>query len=56
MEILRIRFDQDLCKNINMTKKSYFGKQNSTLGSVVPFAMFVFIRDVVIEKMAILGS
>ena len=23
-----------------MTEKSYFGKQNSTLGSVVPLAMF----------------
>ena len=27
-----MQFDQDLCKN--------FGKQNSTLGSVVPLAMF----------------
>ena len=29
----------------------FFGKQNSTLGSVVPLAMFVFIRDVIAEKM-----
>ena len=26
-------------------------KPNSTLGSVVPLAMFVFIRDVIAEKM-----
>ena len=26
-------------------------KMNSTLGSVVPLAMFVFIRDVIAEKM-----
>ena len=32
-------------------KRSYFGKQNSTLGCVVPLAMFVFIRDVIAEKM-----
>ena len=34
-----------------MTSRNYFGKQNSTLGSVVPLAMFVFIRDVIVEKM-----
>ena len=32
-------------------RSCYFGKQNSTLGSVVPLAMFVFIRDVIVEKM-----
>ena len=32
-------------------KRSYFGKQNSTLGSVLPLAMFDFIRDVIAEKM-----
>ena len=26
-----------------MTSRSYFGKMNSTLGSVVPLAMFAFI-------------
>ena len=26
-----------------MTQRSYFGKQNSTLGSVVPLAMFTFL-------------
>ena len=45
-----MKFDQDLCKNFD-DKRSYFGKQNSTLGSVVPLAMFVFIRDVIAEKM-----
>ena len=30
-------FDQDLC---DMASRSYFGKMNSTLGSVVPLAMF----------------
>ena len=28
-----------------MTKISYFGKHNSTLGSVVPLAMFSLIKD-----------
>ena len=27
----------------DMTSRSYFGKMNSTLGSVVPLAMFGFI-------------
>ena len=31
-------FDQDLCLNLQYD----FGKMNSTLGSVVPLAMFVF--------------
>ena len=26
-----------------MTSRNYFGKMNSTLGSVVPLAMFVFV-------------
>ena len=30
--VLKVKFDQDLCLN--------FGKQNSTLGSVVPLAIF----------------
>ena len=41
--------DEDLCKNFD-DKRSYFGMQNSTLGSVLPLAMFVFIRDVIAEK------
>ena len=28
-----------------MTSRSYFGKMNSTLGFVVPLAMFVFVID-----------
>ena len=28
-------------RTCDMTQRSYFGKQNSTLGSVVPLAMFV---------------
>ena len=42
--------DEDLCKNFD-DKRSYFGRQNSTLRSVVPMAMFVFIRDVIAEKL-----
>ena len=34
-------FDQDLCLNFDMTSSSYFDKMNSTLGSVVPLAMFL---------------
>ena len=45
-----MKFDQDLCKNFD-DKRSYFGEQNSTLGSIVPMEMFVFIRDVIVEKM-----
>ena len=31
-----------MIKICDMTSRSYFGKMNSTLGSVVPLAMFVF--------------
>ena len=37
VEILKLKFDQDLC---DMTYRSYFDRQNLTLGSVVPSAMF----------------
>ena len=37
-----MRFVQDLCKNY-MTYRSYFGKYNSTPGSVVPLATFLSI-------------
>ena len=30
-----------------MTSRSYFGKMNSTLGSVVPLAMFIFMFGIV---------
>ena len=39
VDILEMKFDQNLCKNFD-DKRSYFGKQNSTLGSVLPVAMF----------------
>ena len=34
-----MKLDQDLCSNL-MASRSYFGKMNSILGSVVPLAMF----------------
>ena len=34
-----MKFDQDLCLNLQYD----FGKMNSTLGSVVPLAMFVSV-------------
>ena len=34
-----MKFDQDLCLNLQYD----FGKMNSTLGSVVPLAMFICI-------------
>ena len=33
---MKMKFDQDLCLNLQYD----FGKMNSTLGSVVPLAMF----------------
>ena len=36
VKILKMKFDQDLCLNLQYD----FGKMNSTLGSVVPLAMF----------------
>ena len=41
-----MKFDQDLCLNLRYD----FGKMNSTLGSVVPLAMFTII----VTKMALL--
>ena len=35
-----MKFDQDLCLNLRYD----FGKMNSTLGSVVPLAMFNILR------------
>ena len=40
-----------MIKICDMASRSYFGNMNLTLGSVVPLAMFVFIRDVITEKM-----
>ena len=36
-----MKFDQDLCLNLQYD----FGKMNSTLGSVVPLAMFIIVID-----------
>ena len=41
VEILKMKFDQDLCLNLWYDPIGYFGKMNSTLGSVVPLAMFI---------------
>ena len=41
VEILKMKFDQDLCLNLWYDPIGYFGKMNSTLGSVVPLAMFM---------------
>ena len=40
-----------ICARTRYDKRSYFGKQNTTLESIVLFAMCVFIRDVIAEKM-----
>ena len=40
VEILKMKFDLDLCLNLWNDPIYYFGKMNSTLGSVVPLAMF----------------
>ena len=36
-----MKFNQDLCLNLWYDQIGYFGKMNSTLGSVVPLAMFL---------------
>ena len=41
VEILKMKFEQDLCLNLWYDPIGYFGKMNSTLGSVVPLAMFL---------------
>ena len=38
-----MKFDQDLCLILKYDPIGYFGKMNSTRGSVVPLAMFVFV-------------
>ena len=40
VNIMKQKFDQDLCLNLWYDPLGYFGKMNSTLGSVVPLAMF----------------
>ena len=39
-----MKCDQDLCLNLWYDLKSYFGKMNSILGSVVPLAMFSYYK------------
>ena len=41
VQILKMKFDQNLCLNLWYDPIGYFGKMNSTLGSVVPLAMFI---------------
>ena len=43
VKILKMKFVQDLCLNLQYD----FGKMNSTLGSVVPLAMFLFCSHLV---------
>ena len=45
-----MNFDQDLCLNLWYDPIGYFGKMNSTLGSVVPLAMFVIAIGTVLLK------
>ena len=45
-------FDQDLCLNLWYDPIGYFGKMNSTLGSVVPLAMFNIIASLIGSKVA----
>ena len=46
VEILKMKFDQDLCLNLWYDPIAYFDKLNSTLGSVVPLAMsFIFFQE-----------
>ena len=45
VEILKMKFDQDLCLKLWYDPIGYFGKLNSTLGSVVPLAMFLTIHQ-----------
>ena len=39
-----MKFDQDLWLNLCYDPIGYFGKMNTTLGSVVPLAMFPYIK------------
>ena len=47
---IKMKFDQDLCKNLIWTKElTLVQKRNSTLGSVVPLAMFSTIYRIYID-------
>ena len=43
---MKKKFDQDLFLNLWCDPLGYFAKMNSTLGSVVPLAMFLMTRSV----------
>ena len=45
-----MKFDQDLCLNLQYD----FGKMNSTLGSVVPLAMFLVLSTLYVEAGTVL--
>ena len=45
VEIMKKKFDQDLFLNLWCDPLGYFAKMNSTLGSVVPLAMFHIQRE-----------
>ena len=45
VEIMKKKFDQDLFLNLWCNPLGYFAKMNSTLGSVVPLAMFLRIAS-----------
>ena len=45
VEILKIKCDVICVWTCDMTSRSYFGKMNSTLGSVVPLAMFLSLSE-----------
>ena len=44
VEIIKKKFDQDLFLNLWCNPLGYFAKMNSTLGSVVPLAMFTILH------------
>ena len=44
VEIIKKKFDQDLFLNLWCNPLGYFAKMNSTLGYVVPLAMFFFYK------------
>ena len=46
VEILKMKFDQDLCLNLWYDPTGYFGKLNSTVGSVEPLVMFFLLLEI----------
>ena len=56
VSILKLVLDPYCVWPSDMTKISYFGKQNSTLGSVVPLAMFPLMIDFDFLTIVLRGS